>query len=360
MPAPTAQRTLTVALAGNPNAGKTTLFNQLTGARQRVGNYPGVTVEWKEGQCRRGDLRLRVVDLPGTYSLSAYSEEERVARNYLLEERPDVVVDVLDASNLERNLYLTTELLELGRPLVVVLNMSDEAARHGTRIDIAALARLLGAPVVATVGHRGEGLAELLDAVVDVGFRPTDTAACNVDFGGPVEQEIARAERPRGARRSGARAPGHALARHQAAGEGPRLPGPDLLAPGDGRGDPAPWRTSPRASDDQPDVVMARHRYDFVAGLLRDTVKNARREGTTLSDRVDGVVMHPFWGLPIFAALMYAVFTLTFTLGNPPMTVIETVFGWLGQTVTDAAGPRPGRRRCSRCWWTASSAAWAA
>ena len=130
------KRRIVVALAGNPNSGKTTIFNELTGARRHVGNYPGVTVERKEGWCRHGEVELQVVDLPGTYSLTAYSAEELVARNFIIEEKPDVVVDVIDASNLERNLYLAVQLMELGVPLVLAFNMSDMARARGYELDI--------------------------------------------------------------------------------------------------------------------------------------------------------------------------------------------------------------------------------
>ncbi|MBE0565114.1 MAG: 50S ribosome-binding GTPase [Krumholzibacteria bacterium] len=170
--------TLTVAVAGNPNSGKTTIFNALTGARQHVGNYPGVTVEWKRGTVRRGELALDLVDLPGTYSLTPFSEEELVARDYLINVRPDVVVDVVDAANLERHLYLTTELLEIGLPLVLVLNMSDVARSRGLVIDTDRLSRRLGVPVVTAVGNRGLGMDEIVAAVAEV-------AALQVHLPGP-------------------------------------------------------------------------------------------------------------------------------------------------------------------------------
>jgi ferrous iron transport protein B len=162
------QPSITIALAGNPNAGKTSLFNALTGARQHVGNYPGVTVDKKFGTALLGSDAVNVVDLPGTYSLTAYSLEEVVARNYLIGERPDVVVDVVDASNLERNLYLAVQLLELGVPLVICLNMVDVAEQRGMRIDAAKLATLLGVPVVPTVARKGQGVQDLLVAAVEL------------------------------------------------------------------------------------------------------------------------------------------------------------------------------------------------
>jgi ferrous iron transport protein B len=158
---------LTLALAGNPNAGKTSIFNALTGSRQHVGNWPGKTVARNEGTFRHGDVVGRLVDLPGTYSLSALSPEEIIARDYLLSGEPNAIVNVVDATNLERNLYLTAQLLELGLPLVVALNVSDSARAQGIRIDLPRLSVLLGrAPVVETVGHRARGLEELVEAAL--------------------------------------------------------------------------------------------------------------------------------------------------------------------------------------------------
>ena len=157
---------ITIALAGNPNSGKSTVFNALTGARQHVGNWPGKTVEKKEGICTFDDYEIHVVDLPGTYSLTAYSMEEIIARDFIVEGKPDVVVDIVDASNLERNLYLAVQILELGANLVLDLNMMDMAEARDHRIDVKALSELLGVPVVPTVANRGKGIKELLTTIV--------------------------------------------------------------------------------------------------------------------------------------------------------------------------------------------------
>lgn len=157
----------TIALAGNPNSGKSTIFNSLTGGRQHVGNWPGKTVEKKEGIWRHDGRDIKVVDLPGTYSLAAYSLEEVIARDYIVDERPQVVVDVVDAANLERNLYLAVQILELGANLVIALNMSDMAEARGYKIDVTKLSEGLGGiPVVPTVGTRGQGIEELKEKII--------------------------------------------------------------------------------------------------------------------------------------------------------------------------------------------------
>jgi ferrous iron transport protein B len=158
---------LKIALAGNPNAGKTTIFNYLTGLHQHTGNWPGKTVEKKEGEIEHNGLRVNIVDLPGTYSLTAYSPEEIIARDYIIGEKPDVVINVVDATNLERNLYLTVQLLELDVPVVLALNMSDALQKDGTKINVDHLSQLLGnIPIVHTSANRGKGVAELIGKAV--------------------------------------------------------------------------------------------------------------------------------------------------------------------------------------------------
>jgi len=186
---------ITIALAGNPNSGKTTVFNNLTGARQHVGNWPGVTVEKKEGSCSYNGYSIRVVDLPGVYSLTAYSPDEVIARNFILEEKPDVVVDIVDASNLERNLYLALQLLEMGAWVIVALNMMDEADSRNHRIDVAGLSHLLGTPVVPMVANRNRGTVELFDEIVKVAENKAQVKGLKVEYGREVEEEISKLEK---------------------------------------------------------------------------------------------------------------------------------------------------------------------
>ncbi len=189
------EKQITIALAGNPNSGKTTVFNNLTGARQHVGNWPGVTVEKKEGRLNFKGRRIRVVDLPGVYSLTAYSLDEVIARDFIVDESPDVVVDVVDAGNLERNIYLTVQLLEMGARVVIALNMMDVAASRGYRIDVPELSRLLGAPAVPMVAARNQGTPELLATILDVAEGNLPAAGMNLPYGRDVEEEIVKLEK---------------------------------------------------------------------------------------------------------------------------------------------------------------------
>ena len=185
-----------IAIAGNPNCGKTTIFNALTGAKQRVGNWPGVTVEKKSGHYNHADIKFDVIDLPGTYSLAAFSAEETVVRQYLENDEADVVVNIIDASNLERNLFLTTQLIELGKPLVLVLNMMDMAHEKGLQIDVDTLATLLGAPVVPVVGRTGEGIDLLKEKILRVSTEISMKArSIDISYPRDIEIEIEKLDR---------------------------------------------------------------------------------------------------------------------------------------------------------------------
>jgi len=189
-----AKREIVIALAGNPNSGKTTVFNNLTGARQHVGNWPGVTVEKKEGSCRFRGYSIKVVDLPGVYSLTAYSPDEVVARNFIIDEKPDVVVDIVDASNLERNLYLAVQIMEMGAPLIIALNMMDEAESRGYKINIEAISQEMGVSVIPMVANRNRGTNELMEEIVSVAERKTEASGVRIEYGREVENEISRLE----------------------------------------------------------------------------------------------------------------------------------------------------------------------
>ncbi len=347
----TLSRTISVAVAGNPNSGKTTIFNSLTGARQRVGNYPGVTVEWKQGSHKRGDVKLDLFDLPGTYSLTAFSEEELVARDFLLGSAPDVVVDVLDASNLERNLYLTTELLEIGRPLVLALNMTDVARDRGLRIDVAGLAAKLGVPVIPTIGNKGEGMDELIQAITAVAVSesnmpgpaeicgksspdPANVAAVHpvrghamVDYGPEVEKIIGQIKDL---------LPESNHTRWQAIkliGNDPKVI-QGIAQPGARQAIAGVTAEFASRNQDDADTLLARLRYEFISHTCSGLLHQPTDRQVTRSDRIDRLAMHPVWGVPIFLGLMYVVFTLTFSLGSPVMDLIDSGFSWSAEFLT--------------------------
>lgn len=185
-----ANKKIVVALVGNPNSGKTTIFNNLTGARQHVGNWPGVTVEKKEGSCTHRSHDIAVVDLPGVYSLTAYSPDEIVARNFIIESKPDVVVDIIDASNLERNLYLAVQLMEMEVPLILVLNMMDEAESKKYHIDVKALSQEIGLPVIPAVANRNKGMDDLLEEIVKISASTSVAEGVKIEYGREVENEL--------------------------------------------------------------------------------------------------------------------------------------------------------------------------
>jgi len=330
----TGMKTFTIALAGNPNSGKTTIFNALTGARQHVGNYPGVTVESKQGTAKFGDTTFTVVDLPGTYSLAAYTTEEVVARNVLLEENPDAVVDIVDASNLERNLYLAVQLMELELPVVLALNMFDVARDRGLRIDCDKLSVLLGVPVVPTVGHKGRGIEELLAAVTNLCQRSGDRKQIlrRVNYGREVEPHVTQLT--------------DAIARHDAGTDRARWYALKLLE-GDEEAARRLQSLCPEGCEEifQQAVQLRKHiegicgadigtvladaRYGFIAGACAEAVSQTVEARVSGSERIDRVILSRWLGLPIFAVLMYAVFQLTFTLGEPLVGGMEKAFDWL-------------------------------
>ncbi|MBP7049506.1 MAG: ferrous iron transport protein B [Phycisphaerae bacterium] len=325
---------IVVALVGNPNSGKSSLFNMITGSHQHVGNYPGVTVEKKEGYCTHDGCDIRLVDLPGTYSLTAYSAEELVTRRFILEERPDVVVDVVDASNIERNLYLGTQLIEMNVPLVFAFNMSDLAKRRGLEFDLDQLSCLLEARIVPTVGNKGQGGGALLEAIVRTareGRKPRIHGLC---YGAEIEEELARVEaavleRERGlADRYGSRWVALKLLEQDdetlAKIQSPEVH--DAASKSVGR-----LRSIFR---DEPEIVLADRRYGFISGACQETIRSSVERRHDASDLVDAIVTNKVFGLPIFLVLMYAVFWLTFTLGEFPMIGLERLFGWLGAAVS--------------------------
>ncbi len=326
------KKKITIALAGNPNAGKTTLFNNITGARQHVGNYPGVTVERKEGFRDYKDYEIRVVDLPGTYSLTAYSQEEVIARNFLIDETPDVVIDIIDTSNLERNLYLSVQLIEIGVPLLLAFNMSDVAKAKGYQFDMKKLSNLLSVPIVETIGHKNKGTFELLDAVIAT---YEDMKAANpaiVRYGNDIEEAIREI--------SSVLYEEHRLTSKQAHWVAIKLLESDRdiekqfmdekLASVVNR----LTSTLEMKLEEPIQTAIASHRYGMISGACTQAVRSTIERRHSVSDAIDMVATNRFLGIPIFLGLMYLVFWLTFTVGAPLMDWLDAGFGWLGEFVS--------------------------
>lgn len=337
------EKVITVALIGNPNCGKTSLFNHVSGAHEHVGNYAGVTVGAKEGSMKYRGYKFKVVDLPGTYSLSVYSPEELYVMRYLKEETPDVIVNVVVASNLERNLYLTTELIDMNRSMVIDLNMYDELEKSGNVLEYDTLGKMLGVPVVPTTASTGKGVNDLLDAVIDVyEMKHPDVRHIHVKMRPEVEQALRPVIDAIKADRS--------LAHHAS----PRFWAIKLL-----EGDPEVTEMVSKADNgkaitelaatrreavrtelgEDVNSVIASEKYGFIQGALRETFTLQQKEERRTTKIIDAFVTNKLFGFPIFLLVMWLMFWATFEIGAYPMEWIESGVSWLsgviGEYMTD-------------------------
>lgn len=332
-------KTITVALVGNPNAGKTSIFNLASGAHERVGNYSGVTVNAKEGVMRHKGYKFKLVDLPGTYSLSAYSPEELYVRKYILDEEPDVIVNVLAASALERNLYLTTELIDLDVPVVVALNMYDELQESGRTFDYTSLSEMLDIPFVPTVGKRGEGIPQLLDAVIAMhehknGERTAENV--QIPYGRVLEKSIGILTRELQAKQvSLPNQPLRYIAIKLLEGDKDvvrqmeQIPAvsAEILARRNKERD-----YIEKLLREDPESAFTNARYGFIAGALKETLteKTNLKDSTTA---IDSIVTNKYVGFPLFFVFLWIMFEATFRLGAYPMEWIEMLVEFLGNGV---------------------------
>ena len=319
--------TTRIALIGNPNSGKTTMFNKLTGSSQRVGNWPGVTVERKEGKLKHREDTI-VVDLPGIYSLSPYSPEEIVSRDFLLNDRPDAVINIVDASNLERNLYLTTQILEMGIPTVIALNMMDVVSREGVKIDVARLSKALGCTVVETTALKGDGVEELTEAVASViGTKADSGLTYAKDIEGYISEikEIIHGKVPEEAIRWYAF---KLLERDERIKE--------VIGEGSWEKIESIVSSMEEKRDSDADSITAEERYLLIGKIVGDAVdKGGAKRKETRSDKIDRVVTSRWLGIPIFMGVMFMIY----------FVAIETIGGWgtdvfndyIGETMMPAA-----------------------
>jgi len=329
---------LTMALAGNPNAGKTTLFNMLTGARQHVGNYPGITVDHKEGHIVHQGRKITITDLPGTYSMTAYSAEELVARDYLVNQRPRVVINIVDASNLERNLYLTCQFLELGAPVVIALNMMDVARDRGIEVHAQKLSSLLQVPVVPIIARSGFGTRELLDAALAVAEQEHQWQSRHITYSEDIDEAIRElvsiVEKKNFLTDT---YPSRYTAIKYLENDD------QLLA----RGRETDRDTASefenivnRVSDHTlktlevyPEAIIADHRYGFIKSIVRQGVEVRTYDADRLyaSDRIDKVLTNRLLGPLFMFAIIFALYQFTFSWSELPVSWLESGFGWLSE-----------------------------
>ena len=330
-------KTINVALVGNPNCGKTSLFNFASGAHEHVGNYSGVTVDAKEGTFQQDGYTFRIVDLPGTYSLSAYTPEELYVRRHLSEEQPDVVINVLDASNLERNLYLTCQLIDMDVRSVIALNMYDELERSGNKFDYESLSRMIGTPIVPTISRTGFGIEDLFKRVIKV-YEEEDPVIrhIHINYGEVLEKGITNVR--------------HAIKHNGnvAKSLSKRYLSIKLL-----EGDPEIERFTQTLSGSETiieerdrnvvqieellledsETAFTNARYGFISGALRETYEQNKIKEATSTQIIDLFVTHKVLGFPIFILFMWIMFEATFRLGAYPMEWIENLVSWIGNFV---------------------------
>ncbi|MBW2438935.1 MAG: ferrous iron transport protein B [Deltaproteobacteria bacterium] len=330
----------TVALAGNPNSGKTTLFNELTGARQHVGNYPGVTVEKKEGTYTHRDFLLHVVDLPGTYSLTAYSLEEVVARDYLVNEKPEVVINIVDSSNLERNLYLAVQFLEMGIPVCIALNMIDVAKKRGIEINADKLSKLLGVPVIPTIARTGQGKTELMESAAHIVQARKRYPALKISYGDDVDRAMLTMEEEIAT--NGFLTDTYPVRwialkymekDEQILNLGRKL-NPELST----RLEAMVQKVSNHllnTLDTYPEAMIADQRYGYINSILKQGVIYQKYDPNRLysSDKIDKVLTNRFLGPIIMLVVIAGLFHLVFTYSAAPVGWLESFFDWLGHSL---------------------------
>lgn len=304
---------LTIALAGNPNCGKTSLFNLLTKSRQHIGNWPGVTVEKKEGTLKFKGESYKVIDLPGTYSLGVYSEDEIVARNYILKDKPDVVINVVDATNLERNLYLTTQLIEMGANVVIALNMIDQAEALNIEIDTNKLSKRLGVPIIKTSALKNRGIEELIETSI---YSKKNEKLININYGEDIENEIKNLSSLLETYKNKLEFPVNWTALKLLENDEyikdkiKQLNSPSIFTKLEESN-----KTIEKNIGFEADMSIVDKRYSFISSITEDVIKKPSEKQVTTTEKIDKIVTNKYLGIPIFALIMYCLYELTFIIG---------------------------------------------
>jgi ferrous iron transport protein B len=321
---------LKIALIGNPNSGKTTVFNHLTGYRYKIANYPGVTVEKKTGIKKVNDIELEIIDLPGLYSLNPTSEDEKIANNYIMQEKPDVIINIIDASNLEKSLFLTTQLMELGRPVVLALNMIDIAEKRNLKIDIDFLKNILEVEIVALVASKKKGIEDLLNKAVHVAKKKI-SYGINVKFDNLIEKEIKKIESLFFSEIDLKEKRLYAIKLLQEEPYFLKKIDNDLIL-----------RCVKQKKDflekkyrDHIEIILSKNRYEFINSILKKAIYKQKEYQKTKSDKIDEILTHKLFGFPIFLLLMFFVFQFTFFIGSYPMVWIGELFKFLASFISN-------------------------
>ena len=324
---------INIALVGNPNSGKTTLFNFASGSHERVGNYSGVTVDAKEATMKRGTYSFRIVDLPGTYSITEYSPEELYVRMHITEKMPDIVVNVVDASNLERNLFLTTQLIDMNIKVVIALNMYDELEKRDVKFDYEALGRMMGIPIVPTIASKGKGIDELLDRLIEV-YEDRDPMVrhIHINYGKEIEAAIATVQKEI---RINSALTDKLSSRYVAIklletdkttlSQLQQLPNVNQIKSVTNRA----IEKLEKEYGEKSETIITDAKYGFIDGALKETFAEKLKDKRTRKRELDDVLTHKFLGFPIFLFFMWLMFQATFTLGSYPMELIDTGVGLL-------------------------------
>jgi ferrous iron transport protein B len=322
-----------VALAGNPNSGKTSLFNAIVGANQKVGNFSGVTVEKIEGRLKYKNYEIEFIDLPGTYSLTAYSPEEVVARRFISIQKPDVIINVVDGNNLDRNLYLTTQLMELERDYFIALNMYDEVERNETKINFNLLEQLLGTRIIPTSAKHKTGIPQILESIIAIyekKFQPKFKA----HYEAKIEERIDKLA-------DTLNQDTELVQRCSARWLAVKLFENDKLVYDQVRARPIWIKVASQLIDtnkylesnfgEDAELIITENRHAFIKGALKEAVKYSSVKHRNYSELLDKILINRITGIPVFFIIMWAVFQMVFKLGEYPMLWIESVFSWMGQ-----------------------------
>lgn len=336
---------INVALIGNPNCGKTSLFNVASGAREHVGNYSGVTVDFKTGHFEHAGYKFNIVDLPGTYSLSAYSPEELYVRRYLRDYTPDVIINVVDASNIERNLYLTTELIDMDRSMVMALNMYDELRAAGAKLDIDSLGAMIGVPMVPVVSKTGEGVDKLFDIIIAV-YEGTERTVrhIHVNLGSEIEAALRRLV---DAFKADPKLEHHFSPRYLAIKFLERDSEVEaIVSHAQGYAEMTMLRDRLRrriesVHDEDVSSIIAAEKYGFIAGALAETFTEGKNKTHATTHRIDALVTNRMVGFPLFFLIMFFIFWATFFFGQYPMDWIDSLVGWLSGVAREALPEGP-------------------